>query len=164
MSVHTEVEVAEWPIEKRGALKEILDESFEGWYLYHAKRKLMESEEVLVASDSALAIGLSMLELLDKDTGYVFYIAVRRTARGHGVGALLLEKSLDFFQMRECKRVFAAVENDNLPSQKLFISKGFTWTNFTKVSKMYGQVHALVMYSRMVVVPGESLLVKTFEA
>jgi ribosomal protein S18 acetylase RimI-like enzyme len=153
-------EVTEWPREGREALKEILDESFEGWYLYHSRRKLVESDVVLVASSGSMPLGLSMLELLGRGAGYVYYMAVRKTARNQGIGALLLDKSLDFFRSHGCDRVFAAVEHDNIPSQRLFSSRGFVSTNFSYVSKIYGQVHALMMYRRMAVVYGETLLMK----
>lgn len=157
------VEVSQWPKERRGALKEVLEDSFEGWYLYHSERKLMESEHVLVASEEAVPVGLSVLELLDQEAGYVFYLAVRRAARRRGIGSLLLDKSVDFFSSKGCIMVFAAVEEDNIPSRKLFESKGFMETRYAEMSKRYGRLRAVMMYRRMVVVPGETLMVKALK-
>jgi ribosomal protein S18 acetylase RimI-like enzyme len=155
------IEVSLWPRENRRALKEVLEDSFEGWYLYHSERKLADAENVLVASEAGMAIGLAILELLDPDVGYVFYLAVRKSARRRGIGSFLVDKSLEFFRSRGCARVFAAVEEENIASRKLFDSKGFLETNYGGVSKIYGRLRAMAMYRRMVVVPGETLFMKT---
>jgi hypothetical protein len=53
------------------------------------------------------------------------------------------------------------VEENNIPSEALFASEGFTRTSFTEVSKNHGSLHTLNMYRAMTVVPGEILLRKT---
>jgi ribosomal protein S18 acetylase RimI-like enzyme len=154
------VVVSQWPKEGRRVLREVLEDSFEGWYLYHSERKLMESEIVLVASQGNLPVGLSTLELLDRETGYVFYLAVRKAFRRQGIGSILLDKALAFFSARGCARIFAAVEEDNVPSKKLFESKGFSKIDYGAMSKLFGRLRAVGMYRRMVVVPGENLMIK----
>jgi len=154
------IAVSDWPKERRVVLEAILKDAFEGWYLYHARWKLADAENVLVASEGEVPVGLSILELLDHKAGYVFYIAVRSKARRRGIGSLLLGNSIDFFRSRGCVRVFASVEKDNEPSKKLFESKGFLKVGYAQLSKEYGRIGALTMYSRMVVVPGEMLLAK----
>ena len=57
--------------------------------------------------------------------------------------------------------MFAAVEKDNEASLRLFQRKGFVKTDYTQVSKKFGPVSALKMYRHMMVVPGESLLMKS---
>jgi ribosomal protein S18 acetylase RimI-like enzyme len=105
-------------------------------------------------------VGLVMVKTLEAGIGYVYYIAVARARRRNGVARLLLEDSLNRFRAAGVNEVFAGVETDNLPSEKLFASEGFTRTNFGEVSKKYGRFHALDMYRKMLVVPGEVLLHK----
>lgn len=161
MSSGQGIEVSEWPKERRGTLEEVLEESFEGWYLYHAKWKLAEAEDVLVATEGGAPLGLCILEMLGHGAGYIFYIAVRKAARRRGIGSLLVDKSLDFFRLRGCDMVYASVEKDNTPSRRLFESKGFSRRNYAELTKHYGRLGALAMYSRMVIVPGEALLAKS---
>ncbi|HYC26713.1 MAG TPA: GNAT family N-acetyltransferase [Nitrososphaerales archaeon] len=152
------VEVAEVPLTKRESLDSILQESFEGWYLRHSMKTLQEVETVKAAYASGTPVGLIMLKTLDAKVGYVYYVAVRRESRQTGVGSLLLADALKQFTSSGITEVFASVEHDNVPSEKLFESHGFTRTSFSEVSGRHGPLHALNMYRMMVVVPGEVLL------
>ena len=119
---------------------------------------LKDVEVVRAARLSGQSVGLVMLKTIEKEVGYVYYIAVARAHRRMGVARLLLRDSLNRFKSGGAKEVFAGVETDNLPSEKLFESEGFTRTNFGEVAKNYGRFHALDMYRKMLVVPGELLL------
>jgi ribosomal protein S18 acetylase RimI-like enzyme len=99
--------------------------------------------------------------MLEKSVGYVYYIAVARAHRKQGIAKLLLEDALRLFKAFALKEVFASVEENNVPSEALFASEGFTRTSFTEVSKNHGSLHTLNMYRAMTVVPGEILLRKT---
>ena len=101
-----------------------------------------------------------MLKSLEGGVGYVYYIAVARAHRRTGVARALLRDSLARFSTAGVKEVFASTETDNLPSERLFESEGFSRTNYAEVSKRYGRLHAIEMYRRMLVVPGEVLLHK----
>jgi ribosomal protein S18 acetylase RimI-like enzyme len=151
------------PQEKRPALEWILDESFEGWYLRHAKKTLRESEVVRVAVAAGGPIGLAMLKRLDSRTGYVYYIAVARAQRRKGMAGALLDDALEHFRDEGVVDAYASVEGDNEPSLALFRSRGFTRTNFGAVSKKHGKIGALIMYKEMLVVPGEMLLHKVID-
>jgi ribosomal protein S18 acetylase RimI-like enzyme len=156
-----EIKVVWWPANRKSELSWILEESFEGWYLRHSMMKLRECNEVLVACNKdAQPVGLAILEKLQMKAGYIFYIAVARYGRGAGVGSRLLDEALKYFNEVRFTRVFAAVEQENIPSLKLFMSKGFTKTGFGELVKTYGFLTAISMYRQMVVVPGEILLVK----
>ncbi len=146
---------------KRADLEWILEESFEGWYLMHSKRTLRDVELVRVAMSSGKPVGLVMVKMLEKGVGYVYYIAVARAHRKQGIAKLLLEDALRLFKASKLKEVFASVEENNIPSEALFASEGFTRTSFTEVSKNHGSLHTLNMYRAMTVVPGEILLRKT---
>jgi ribosomal protein S18 acetylase RimI-like enzyme len=152
--------IVDIPAGERPQLEWILEESFEGWYLRHSLGKLRDVEVVRAAQLSGKNVGLVMLKNIGKEVGYVYYLAVAREHRRTGVARMLLEDSLDRFRAAGMKDVFASAETDNLPSERLFASEGFTRTNFGEVSKRFGGLHAVDMYRRMLVVPGEVLLHK----
>jgi ribosomal protein S18 acetylase RimI-like enzyme len=144
----------------RGVLLPLLEESFTGLYLRHATRTLGEVETVRVALVDREPVGLAMLKALSKEAGYVYYIAVRPSFRGKGIGRRLLIDSLDLFTSRGATEVYASVGEHNVESNALFQGQGFRKTDFGQVSKRYGPLKALSMYRSMLVVPGEVLLVK----
>jgi ribosomal protein S18 acetylase RimI-like enzyme len=151
-------EIVDVPVERRASLERILDESFEGLYLWHSKRTLREAETVRAAVSSGDPIGLIIPKIIERGVGYIFYVAVARSHRGTGVASMLVKDALDRFRAEGVLEVFASVEEDNLPSGKLFAAEGFAKTSLGEVSKNHGAVHALNMYRIMVVVPGEVLL------
>jgi len=154
--------IVEVPAAGRSQLEWILEESFEGWYLRHSLGKLKDIEIVRVAQLSGKGVGLVMVKNVEPEVGYVYYIAVARENRRRGVARFLLEDAIDRFQKAGVKEVFASAETDNIPSETLFESEGFTRTNFGEVSKKYGRLRSLDMYMKMLVVPGEVLLHKEF--
>ncbi len=160
MTAQNEFLIVDVPAAERASLEGILEESFEGWYLRHSKKTLMDAELVRAAVSSGTPVGLVMLKALDADVGYVYYIATAEAYRRKGVGRMLLEDALRYFASAGMKDVFASVEADNAPSEGLFRSEGFVKTSFGEVSRKHGGLHALDMYRRMVVVPGEVLLFK----
>jgi ribosomal protein S18 acetylase RimI-like enzyme len=148
-------------MDERPTLDRILEESFEGWYLRHSRRMLQEVETVRAAMLSGEPIGLIMLKTLEAGVGYVYYVAVAKAHRAKGTASLLLKDSLSLFKSRGDVEVFASVEKDNLPSEKLFIAEGFVRTNLVEVSQRHGPLRALNMYRMMMVVPGEVLMHRT---
>ncbi|HZY94985.1 MAG TPA: GNAT family N-acetyltransferase [Candidatus Bathyarchaeia archaeon] len=148
------------PIGQRQDLEEVLEESFEGWYLRAAKGTLQDVEVVRAAKSDGRPVGLVMLKTLEQNVGYVYYIAVARAHRRSGVAKLLLEDALGRFGAAGVKEVYASVEEDNEPSESLFASEGFTPTSFGEVSKNHGSLRTINMYRIMRVVPGEVLLRK----
>lgn len=100
--------------------------------------------------------GLCMLKVLEKEIGYVYYIAVARDYRKRGIGGALLDDALHCFRGLEVMEVYASMENED--AARLFGSKGFTRTDFGRVSDRYGFLHALSLYKSMLAVPGEVLM------
>jgi len=160
MTALENIEITDVPAEKRHGLDWILEESFEGWYLWHSKKTLRDVEVVRAAISSGKPAGLVMLKTLEGTVGYVYYIAVARASRKKGVGKLLLENALQLFKASNLNEVFASVEKENEPSEALFASEGFAKTSFGEVSKRHGSLRAANMYRAMTVVPGEILLRK----
>jgi len=160
MTKQDDITIVHVPAGKRKGLEWILEESFEGWYLMHSKRTLRDVEVVRAAMSSGKPVGLVMLKTMERNVGYVYYIAVAKAHRKKGIAKLLLEDALRIFTASSVEEVFASVEEDNAPSEELFASEGFTRTSFGEVSKRHGKLHALNMYNAMRVVPGEVLLRK----
>jgi len=160
MTAQENIEITDVPAGKRQELDWILEESFEGWYLWHSKKTLRDIGLVRAAVSSGKSAGLVMLKTLEGTVGYVYYIAVARASRNKGIGKLLLDDALRLFKASNLKEVFASVEKENEPSEALFASEGFTKTSFGEVSKRHGSLHAANMYRAMTVVPGEILLRK----
>jgi len=158
LTTQDKIEIVDAPIGHRQGLEGILEESFEGWYLRAAKGTLQDIEVVRVAMSDGRPAGLVMLKTLEENVGYVYYIAVARARRRSGMAKLLLEDSIRRFVAAGVKEVFASVEEDNEPSEKLFASEGFIPTSFGEVSKNHGSLRTINMYRIMRVVPGEVLL------
>ncbi len=78
MTAQENIEITDVPAGKRQELDWILEESFEGWYLWHSKKTLRDVELVRAAMSSAKPVGLVMLKTLEGTVGYVYYIAVAR--------------------------------------------------------------------------------------
>ncbi|MDG7011979.1 MAG: GNAT family N-acetyltransferase [Nitrososphaerota archaeon] len=155
------VEIVEVPDGSRDGLEFILDESFEGLYLRHAKRTLKEIGVVRAARSPEGPVGVIMVKTLEEKTGYVYYVAVARTHRRKGLAALLLKDALEKFKADGLEDIYASVEEDNVPSARLFLSNGFVRASFAEVAKRFGTLRAVNMYRVMMVVPGEILLHKS---
>lgn len=175
MSRGLDIEIIDVPKGERTRLLPILDESFEGLYLWHARRTLQSIELVRVARLRASVggeetgttgeeAGLIMLKLLGERAGYVYYVAVPPRYRRRGIGGKLLDDAVTYFSVtRRAQHVYASVEEDNLESKNLFHSRGFEELEGGEMAARYGRVRAFVMYREMMVVPGELLLGKQLE-
>ena len=149
------------PPGERERLVPILEESFEGLYLWHAKRTLRGIGVVRAArTPEGEDAGIAMLKTLSEGPGYVYYVAVPPRFRRKGVGGRLLEDALAYFAAKGSPEVFASVPDDNDASKGLFSAKGFERVKESDVAQKYGRFKSFVMYREMMVVPGEVLLVK----
>jgi len=159
------IEISEVQKGERARLLPILEESFEGLYLWHARRTL-QSIEVVRAAKTAEGedAGLLMLKRIAQGAGYVYYVAVPPRFRRRGVGGRLLDDAISYFARSEVRDVYASVEEDNIESRTLFGSRGFERVQGAEMAKRYGRVRALLMYREMTVVPGELLLGKRLDA
>ena len=153
--------IAEVPIETRASLQHLLAESFEGWYLSHSKKTLMEIEVVKEAVVDEHPVGLVMLKTLYGSIGYIYYVAVAKDYRRRKVATRLLEHSLEYFLGLGMREAYASIEEGNVESEGLFRSRGFVRTRYRELSSKYGHLRALNLYRKMLVVPGETLLCRT---
>ncbi len=150
----------ELPHDERELAFPVLEKSFEGWYLWHAKRTLRDVDLALGAFIESSLVGVSMLKMLDSHIGYVYYIAVSTEFRKRRIGSALLEKSLAHLVDRGADLVFAGISEDNVESKALFASLGFTQISFSEISKLFGRLHAIVLYRKMTIVSGEVVYVR----
>jgi ribosomal protein S18 acetylase RimI-like enzyme len=144
---------------ERHTLDGVLESSFTGIYLRHARRTISDVETVRAAYISQTPVGLSMLKMLEEKAGYVYYIAVDSSHQGRGIGSRLLLDSIEYLSSKGATEVYASVGEDNVPSNRLFRGHGFRKTSYGEVSRKYGMLKAIAMYRSMFVVPGEILLV-----
>jgi ribosomal protein S18 acetylase RimI-like enzyme len=150
----------EVPPGERDSLLPILEESFEGWYLWHSRRTLRNVDLVRSATLGGATAGLIMLKELGEGVGYVYYVAVLPEFRRKHVGARLLDDALAYFTSRKLGTVYATVEEDNEPSLSLFHSRGFMETGYGEMSKLYGRLRSAYMMLEMQVIAGEVVLRK----
>ena len=155
------IEISDVPKGERAGLIPILEESFEGLYLWHAKRTLQSVEVVRAARTAGgEACGLAMLKVFPEEAGYVYYVAVSPRFRRQGMGGRLLDDGISYFERNGVRDVYASVEEENEASKRLFGSRGFEELKGSEMGERYGRIRALIMRREMMVVPGEVLLAK----
>ncbi len=154
------MEIVEVSPGERRELEPIIEASFTGWYRSHARRTLHSIVTVRAAVIDGRSVGLVMVSWLNKEAGYVYYVAVLPEARGQGVAGRLLDHSLEAFLQNGASAVYASVTTDHREPMKLFTSRGFRETGFKELSRKYGRLSALNLYWKMLVVSGEMLLVR----
>jgi ribosomal protein S18 acetylase RimI-like enzyme len=152
------IEIRDLGASERDRAVPVIIDSFTGIYRWHAKRTLRSISRVRGAFAQGALAGVSMLELLDPAVGYVYYIAVLRAHRRSGIARRLLRDALDLFRGQGVRVVFAAAEEDNVPSLRLFQEDGFRVTEPKERSWREGGLGAWGFRSRMMVVSGEVLL------
>jgi ribosomal protein S18 acetylase RimI-like enzyme len=133
----------------------VLVEGFEGIYRWHAKRTLRTVGTVRAAIVDREVAGVALLERLVPEAGYVYYLAVARRFRGHGIGGILLDDAIDRFRSQGADAIYGAVEEDNLPSQRLFASRGFRVVERQEKNYREGGLGVEGLRTRMWVVSGE---------
>jgi ribosomal protein S18 acetylase RimI-like enzyme len=156
VSGEDEPRISDVALGERGRLEPILEECFEGWYLQHSRKTLLEIGKVRAVEADGEAVGLAMLKTLTDGVGYVYYIAVAKAHRRRGFGGRLLDDALAYFSGLGARIVYASVENEE--AEGLFTSRGFRRTDFGEVRGRFGLLGALSMYRSMLAVPGEVLL------
>jgi ribosomal protein S18 acetylase RimI-like enzyme len=135
----------------------VLKDGFEGIYRWHAKRTLRSVSVVRAAWYGPDLVGVSMLERLVPEVGYVYYLSVSAQHRRQGIGGALLDDALARFRAEGAQVVYGAVEDDNEPSRDLFRSRGFRIVERKETSYRDGGLGAWGLRSRMWLVGGEVL-------
>jgi len=152
------LEIRDLPTSDRERALPVIFDSFTGIYRWHAKRTLRSVSRVRGAWQAGELVGVAMLELLDPAVGYVYYVAVLRQCRRQGVARRLLDDALELFRKQRARVVFAAAEEENTASLRLFEARGFRRTEPKERLWSEGGLGAWGLRSRMMVVSGELLL------
>lgn len=135
----------------------VLKDGFEGIYRWHAKRTLRTATWVRAAVLRSVVVGVSVLERLDPDVGYVYYLSTAQSHRREGIGGLLLDDALALFRREGAVVAYGAVEEENDSSIALFRSRGFRPVERKELGFREGGLGAWGLRSRMTLVGGELL-------
>lgn len=135
-----------------------LKDGFVGIYRWHAKRTLHHATWVRAAVLGEEVAAVSVLERLDPEVGYVYYLATAVSYRRRGLAARLLDDALDLFRREGARVVYGAAEEDNTASIELFRSRGFRLVERKELGFREGGLGAWGLRSRMTLVGGEVLL------
>jgi L-amino acid N-acyltransferase YncA len=144
--------------EDRASVIPILKESFVGVYRWHAKKTLGTVSRIRVAREEGALVGAALLERLAPEVGYVYYLFVGAAHRREGIGGALLDDAVDGFRAAGAHVIYAAAEDDNVGSLRLFRSRGFRTVERKEVGYLEGGLGAWGLRSRMYLVGGEVLL------
>ena len=150
-----EISIVERGRGDRGDLLPILAESFDGIYLWHARRILLGRAAVFAAHRDRTPVGLAMIKMLSPRIGYVYYVAVSPRERRHGIGGLLLDRCLAVLASRGAGPILASVTRSNPPSERLIVSRGFRPCTFRNLVLHFGPAAAVRLWMSMTVAPGE---------
>lgn len=152
------VELIELVGDQRERAIPVLKDGFEGIYRWHAKRTLRGATWVRAALQQNEIVAVSILERLDPEVGYVYYLSTSRNHRREGLGGVMLDDALDLFRRERTTVAFGAAEEDNLASQALFRSRGFRVVERKELGFREGGLGAWGLRSRMTLVGGEVLM------
>jgi len=134
-----------------------LKDGFVGIYRWHAKRTLRTATWVRAAVRDGDVVAVSVLERLDPEVGYVYYLSTVVTRRREGLAGRLLDDALELFRRNELAVAYGAVEEDNASSIALFRSRGFRRVERKELGFREGGLGAWGLRSRMTLVGGELL-------
>jgi len=135
-----------------------LRESFTGIYRWHAKRTLRDIGTVRAIAVGGEVAAVAMLEQFDADVAYVYYLFVGSRWRRRGLAGRLLDDAVLRFRRAGARVVYAACEEENSASRRLFASRGFREVTPEEPTWREGGLGARGYRSRMWVVRGEVLL------
>jgi len=136
----------------------VLKEGFEGIYRWHAKRTLRSATWVRAAELRGEVLAVSVLERLDPEVGYVYYLSIARAHRRKGLGGRMLDDALAIFRREGARVAYGAAEAENEASISLFRSRGFRLVERKELGFREGGLGAWGLRSRMMLVGGEVLL------
>lgn len=134
-----------------------LKDGFVGIYRWHAKRTLRTATWVRAAVQRGEVIAVSVLERLEREVGYVYYLSTAESHRREGLGGRLLDDALDLFRRNGATVAYAAAETENTASIALFRSRGFRPVERKELGFREGGLGAWGLRSRMTLVGGETL-------
>ncbi|HXQ78699.1 MAG: GNAT family N-acetyltransferase [Thermoplasmata archaeon] len=152
------VELVDLPRRDRERAVPVLKDGFVGIYRWHAKRTLFDATWVRAAVLHGEIVAVSILERIDPEVGYVYYLSTALSHRREGLGGLLLDDALALFRRERASVAYGAAEEDNAASISLFRSRGFRPVERKELGFREGGLGAWGLRSRMTLVGGEVLM------
>ena len=111
-------------------------------HLFFSKAMVKSAEQVLVADvEGNLKAGIVMKTFAlpgGGKGGLVEWIFTDPSGRGLGLGARLMDASMDWFDQAGCDQIFAIIEGFNTNSSNLFARRGFSILSFQEQIKRFG--------------------------
>ena len=135
----------------------VLKDGFVGIYRWHAKRTLRTATWVRAALLRGEVAAVSVLERLEPEVGYVYYLSTAQSHRREGLGGHLLDDAVALFRRERAQVVYGAAEVENEASRALFLSRGFRLVERKELGWREGGLGAWGLRSRMMLVSGEVL-------
>jgi ribosomal protein S18 acetylase RimI-like enzyme len=154
----SDVGVVDLSLEERDRAIPVLKDGFVGIYRWHAKRTLHNATWVRAAVLHGEVVAVSILERIDPEVGYVYYLSTAQSHRREGLGGLLLDDALALFRREQARVAYGAAEEDNAASIALFRSRGFRPVERKELGFREGGLGAWGLRSRMTLVGGEILM------
>ncbi|HKN07484.1 MAG TPA: GNAT family N-acetyltransferase [Thermoplasmata archaeon] len=154
----SDIELVDLPREERDRAIPVLKDGFVGIYRWHAKRTLHNATWVRAAVVRGEIVAVSILDRIDPEVGYVYYLSTAQTHRREGLGGLLLDDALALFRRERARVAYGAAEEDNAASISLFRSRGFRPVERKELGFREGGLGAWGLRSRMTLVGGEVLM------
>ncbi len=162
MPVSMEIIVRDMSINDRDQVREILEQSFEGWYLREGLKGIDSSDRVLVAEVSGKVAGMAELRFYDagETIGIVYYLATHPTYREMGIASRLLDDALKLFKEKGASLALCSMEHENNASVEFFNKHGFKETSVRSLVSRY-KMHFFGILRRALIVPGETIYTKS---
>ena len=151
--------IEEVSAEARETLMPILEVSFTGLYLWHARRTLRSARWVRSATQGSAVVGLAMSAMFES-SGYVYYVAVTPSQRAKGVGGVLIDDAVGLLRAEGAREIFACARAENAASIRLLRSRDFVVTSFPELVRSKGFIASGSLWMRMVVAPGEKVFTR----
>lgn len=164
MPVSTEIVVRDMNADDRDQVKEILEQSFEGWYLREGLKAIDNSDRVLVAEVAGKVAGMAELRFYDAGEiiGIVYYLATHPSCRELGIASRLLDDALKFFKEKGASLALCSIEHENYASVEFFGKRGFKETSVRSLTSKY-KIHFFGILRRALIVPGETIYTRSVD-
>ncbi len=164
MTVSAEIVVRDMNASDRDQVKEILEQSFEGWYLREGLKGIDSSDRVLVAEVSGKVAGMAELRFYNAGEmiGIVYYLATHPSYRELGIASRLLDDALKLFKEKGTSLALCSIEHENQASVEFFSKHGFKETSVRSLASKY-KIHFFGILRRALIVPGETIYTKNVD-
>ncbi|MGF1662740.1 MAG: GNAT family acetyltransferase [Kineosporiaceae bacterium] len=96
---------------------------------------------VLVGRDDGEVLATAMVGF-DGHRGWVYYVAVRATSRGHGLGTEIMAAAEEWLRVRGVRKVQLMVRRENLPAVAFYRGRGYAEQDVAVLGRWLGPAGA----------------------